>query len=215
MTASRRIIILIGLVLSVIVPVIGPTHFLPAVPGVDPLYVREWFWWGLTAVVLLYVLIVERRSFASIGFRKLGWRTFAFGALAFGLIAAGSGAIAYYVFPYFHLHSDQHQMVTFLHTPVWFRILLATRAAVMEETLFRGYGIERLQELTGNRWIAGGATWALFTLAHLNAWGWTQLLIIGWSALVLTVFYLWRRDLVSNMVGHGLTDLVGLLVPHG
>jgi|KBSMisStaDraftv2_1062788.scaffolds.fasta_scaffold316459_3 membrane protease YdiL (CAAX protease family) len=47
-----------------------------------------------------------------------------------------------------------------------------TRAAVAEEFLFRGYGLERLQELTGSKWIAGLLTLAIFTYGHLSYWVW-------------------------------------------
>lgn len=31
--------------------------------------------------------------------------------------------------------------------------------------------------------------------------------------LVITLFYLWRRDLVANMIDHGLSDFLGLVLP--
>jgi membrane protease YdiL (CAAX protease family) len=33
-------------------------------------------------------------------------------------------------------------------------------------------------------------------------------LVVG---AVSTLFYLWRRDLVANMIGHGLSDFLGLV----
>jgi len=214
MTATRRATTLIGLAIAVVLPAIGPTRFLPPVAGVDPLYVREWFWWALLAVVLLYVLLVERRSLASIGLKRPGWRTVAFGALASGVAAGGMVAVFTFVFPALHLHANAEQMQKIVQTPFWYRFFLVTRAAVMEETLFRGYGIERLGELLGNRWVAGAATCVMFTFAHLSGWGWAQLLIAGWGGIVLTLLYLWRRDLVCNMIGHWITDAVGVLLPH-
>ncbi|MDE2630905.1 MAG: CPBP family intramembrane metalloprotease, partial [Alphaproteobacteria bacterium] len=114
-----------------------------------------------------------------------------------------------------HLQLPAQEMEKLLHTPFWYRFFLVTRAATMEETLFRGYGIERTAELTGSRWLAGAVTWVLFTLAHLSAWGWAQLIVAGYGGLVLTVLYLWRRDLVSNMIAHWVTDGAGFLLPHG
>jgi hypothetical protein len=31
--------------------------------------------------------------------------------------------------------------------------------------------------------------------------------------VILTGFYLWRRDLVANMIGHGLVDFVANVLP--
>ncbi len=213
MTASRRIIILTGLTIALVVPSLGPTKYLPAVAGYDPMVVREWFWWALLAVVLLYVLVVERRSFASIGFRKPSWKTFVFAAAAAILGVAGIVAIYAVLFPMLHLQANAHVMDKILHTPFWYRFFLVTRAATVEETLFRGYGIERLNELAGSRWVAGFVTWVAFTFAHLSGWGWAQLLVAGWGGLVLTALYLWRRDLISNMTAHWLTDAAGFLLP--
>ncbi len=214
MTVSRRFVVLIGLIIALIVPVLGPTRFLPNVAGYNPMYVREWFWWALLVVVLLYVLIAERRSLASIGFKRPGWRTFVFGFLAAVVAIAGITTIYLDVFPVLGLTMNMAEMNKLMQTPFWYRFFLVTRAALMEETLFRGYGIERLNELTGNRWVAGIVTWALFTLAHLASWGWAQLLIAGWAGLVLTALYLWRRDLICNMTAHWLTDAGGFLLPH-
>lgn len=214
MTASRRIVILVGLTIALVVPLIGPTRALPPVAGVDPLYVHEWFWWGLLAVVLLYVLAVERRPLSSIGFKRPTWKTFACG-IGGGLIAAfGIGAIFALLFPMLGLQMNRSAFNALYQTPFWFRVAIVTRAAVMEETLFRGYGIERVQELTGSKWIAALVTWAAFTFAHLAHWGWAHLLVAGGAAAILTALYLWRRDLICNMLAHWTVDAVGLLLPH-
>lgn len=43
-------------------------------------------------------------------------------------------------------------------------------AAVTEEVLFRGYAIERLEALTGRRWLAGTISLVFFVSVHLAAW---------------------------------------------
>jgi len=215
MTAARRTITLFGLAIAVILPAAGPVRFLPAVPGLNPLYLHELFWWGLTILVLLYVLLVERRALRTIGFRLPDWRSLAYGALAAIVIGGGMFAIATFLLPALHLKLNAQALHSLLDTPLWFRVLLVTRAAVMEETLFRGYGIERLRELTGSSWVAGVVTLALFTLAHLSTWGWAQLIIAGYGGLILTLLYFWRRDLVCNMIAHWITDAIGVLTAHG
>ncbi|MBI3676554.1 MAG: CPBP family intramembrane metalloprotease [Proteobacteria bacterium] len=213
MTTSRRIIVLFGLTLALILPDLGPTRFLPNVAGFDPAFVHEWFWWGLLAVVLFYVLLVEARPLSSIGFKRPGWGVL--WAVPVGiLLVAGIVAIYAVVFPALHLEANVNAGKAIMAQPFWFRFLLVTRAAFMEETLFRGYGIERLDELTGNRWLAGLLTWAAFTLAHLSTWGWAQLIVAGWGGLVLTALYLWRRNLPTNMLAHWITDAAGFLLPH-
>jgi hypothetical protein len=88
----------------------------------------------------------------------------------------------------------------------------SVRAAVHEELFYRGFAIERLAEITGLLWLAGLISVVAFTYAHLSYWGWAHLIVAGYGGLVLTVMYLWRRDLASNMIAHFLTDAVGFLL---
>lgn len=94
---------------------------------------------------------------------------------------------------------------------VWF--MLVTRAAVAEETLFRGYPIERLLEVTRSRFAAGAISWSAFTITHLSGWGWAQLLVAGTGGLILTALYLWRRNLAANITAHWIADGTGFLLP--
>ena len=121
MVARSRIVPFTGLLLALVVPSIGLTRYLPQVAGFDPMYVREWFWWTLLALVLLYVLAIERRPLASIGFRRPSWRTAVLGILA-GIVATiGIAAIVLVVFPRLGLHANTSEMNKVLQTPFWYR----------------------------------------------------------------------------------------------
>jgi len=212
---ARRITILIGLALTLIIPLVPLVpggRDLMHIPGSDPLMGREPFWWGLFAIVLLYILVVERKSLASIGLHRPNWKTFSVGVGAAAVIGGFVGLVVTFGFPLLHLHQNADAIKKLTDMPYWFRFAIVVRAAVMEETLFRGYGIERLQELTGSRFIAGALTLAAFTIAHLSYWGWAQVLIAASAGLVLTLLYLWRRDLGTNMVAHFVVDGVSLLL---
>jgi membrane protease YdiL (CAAX protease family) len=50
--------------------------------------------------------------------------------------------------------------------PLAMRAALVFTAGICEETLFRGYAIERLKLLTGNIWLGGLIATILFALAH-------------------------------------------------
>jgi membrane protease YdiL (CAAX protease family) len=179
-----------------------------------PLLGREALWWVLVVVLLLYVLLVERQPLSSIGFRRFGvWGVLI--AISTGiLMVVGIVLIFTVVFPALHLQMNTGLMNRLLATPFWYRFLLVTRAAVAEESLFRGYAIERLEELTASRSLAGCVSWAVFTIAHLGAWGWAHLIVAGFAGVLLTVLYLWRRNLWLNMIAHWIADGAGFLVPH-
>jgi membrane protease YdiL (CAAX protease family) len=122
------------------------------------------------------------------------------------------GLIYTLLFPVLHLQMNKGAMQGILQTPFWYRFLLVTRAAVAEEVLFRGYPIPRLEELSRSRIFAAFLSWAAFTYAHLSYWGTAQLMIAGWGGLVLTLLFLWRRNLWANMTAHWLTDATGFLL---
>jgi CAAX protease family protein len=96
--------------------------------------------------------------------------------------------------------------------PLWLVILIVLRAGVVEELFYRGYAIERLQALGLNRYLAGAIPLLIFGFAHWTN-GWANVVLALALGAVLTAFYLWRRDLVANMIGHFMIDLISILLP--
>jgi len=90
---------------------------------------------------------------------------------------------------------------------LWVVTLSMLRAGVAEEIFYRGYAIERLQALTGSKWIAGLVPLALFAAAHYRQGlgGIVATFVLGG---MFTVFYLRYRDLIANVTGHFLEDFV-------
>jgi membrane protease YdiL (CAAX protease family) len=46
----------------------------------------------------------------------------------------------------------------------------------------------------------------------LGVWGWGHLLIGGFAGVILTLLYIWRRNLWVNMIAHFVPDAIGLLL---
>lgn len=215
MTGKRSITTVIGLLLT-----LCAATFLPlgqwgvAYSGLGRLLGREVLWWVLVVATLLYVALVERRSFASIGFRRPKILDLVLAIVAGVLMVAGIVVIYQVIFPIFHLQMNTREMAAIYNTPLWYRLILVTRAAVAEELLFRGYPIERIGELLRSLALAVVLSWAGFTYAHLGSWGWAQLIVAGYGGVILTILYLWRRNLWANMLAHWIADGVGFLQPH-
>jgi membrane protease YdiL (CAAX protease family) len=172
---------------------------------------RRTLWWALFAAVVLYVVLVERNSLATLGYRAPGLMDVALGIIAALIAVVGIGMIFQIVLPAIHLTVNR-QMGALLAAPLLFRVATVTRAAFVEETLFRGYGFERIAELTKSPLIAALLTWVLFTMAHLQSWGWGQVIIAAWGGLVLTGLYLWRRNLRADIICHWPTDGAGFIL---
>jgi membrane protease YdiL (CAAX protease family) len=175
----------------------------------------EIVWWALVALLLSYVRWVERLPLASIGFRKPGIWSILIGVAAGIVLLAGLAGIYFVLFPALHFKEDARVtqvMSQMLAKPHWWRLTLILRGAIAEEVVFRGYAIERLRELTGGISIAGILSCTVFVLEHLGVWGWGHLLIGGFAGVILTLLYIWHRNLWVNMIAHFVPDAIGLLL---
>lgn len=213
MTSRPRATALIGilfLLIATFAPVSGWSEHLFG-RELGPNYSREVLWWLLTFGVYAYVFLVERRPLDSIGFRRPSVVDIVLAVITGVLMVAGIIVIYSVVFPLLHFQINMHEANALQHTPFLYRLLLVTRAAVAEETLFRGYPIERLKEWTGSRFIAGAVSVAAFTYAHLASWGGAQLIIACYGGVLLAILYLWRRNLWANMIAHWIADGAGFL----
>lgn len=174
----------------------------------------ELIYWLLAGVLLLLVTRGERRSLATIGIRRPTWRTVGLSVvgavLLIGILVvvrsvlAGTGLLA----------QDGAMMALLGSLPAWAVVLLALRAGIVEEIIFRGYAIERLSEATGRTWIAALVSLVVFVAAHMRSWSVGHLIFVAIAGALLTGLYLWRRDLTLTMGVHVLTDLVSLLGAH-
>jgi membrane protease YdiL (CAAX protease family) len=96
--------------------------------------------------------------------------------------------------------------------PLWLTSLVVVRAGVVEELFYRGYAIERLQSIGLKKFVAAAIPLIVFALGHWRG-GWANVVIALALGGVLSASYLWRRDLVANMIGHFLVDFVGVILP--
>ena len=208
---KRSVLTIIGIVITLGVPALPLSRWENEFAGVGHLVGYEIIWWALVAFVLLYVRLVERRPLSSIGFRPPGISGLLLGILAGVITLAGLAAIYFVLFPALHVNENQ-QMNQLIATPFWWRFISVIRAAVGEEVLFRGYAIERTQELTGSLTAASILSCAVFALEHVGQWGWGHLLIAGFGGAMLTLLYLWRRNLWVNIIAHFIVDGAAVLL---
>jgi membrane protease YdiL (CAAX protease family) len=203
----------IGLAIALVLPFIPLGRWIAPGEAIGALLAREVVWWAWAASVLAWLLLAERQSLSSIGFRRPTWRTFAFALLA-AVIATAIMTLHFLVLgPALHLDTSVAGAVRsrILHTPYWYRVLLVLRAAVVEEILFRAYLMEKVRQLTGSWILAILVSVAAFTLAHLSGWGLVQLIPVFAAAVVFALLYWRRRDTPCNIIAHFITDGLGFL----
>lgn len=202
-----------GLVIALLsIPAVTTLHRMlaPDPMASSAIVVRELSILAITGLLLWLVVSGERLPLSSIGIRtdRLG-RSFGWGILfAVVSFAAAVGMLAAYSALGIHYGEGQSISRTLPVTS-----LTVLRAGISEEVMYRGYAIERLQVLTGSKWIAAGISLVLFAAFHFRQ-GWAGVLIALVLGAVLTAFYLWKRDLVANIVAHFTVDFVpNVLLP--
>ena len=207
-----------GLLVALVLPLLFSFFhfsFFHDSPILDSL-VKEVIFWSLFLLLFIIVKYGERESFAALGFQHNFFRSIGLSLL---ILVSIYGAVIVYGILYFMITKTRppHEpmMDKLAHFPAWFKVMLAFRAGVVEETFFRGYAISRLQQLTGNKVVAIVVPVILFAAGHL-AYGtlnhFLGALVIG---IVLALYYVKTKNIVANITAHFLFDIISLLLLHG
>ncbi|MBD8897878.1 CPBP family intramembrane glutamic endopeptidase [Rhodanobacter sp. DHG33] len=182
--------------------------------GIGHLLGNEAIWWIYIAAMLLYVRKVERRPLSSIGFRPPGVGNTLIGVAAGVAVLAMLGAMYFVILPALHLSDSVGSSANggaLMATPFWWRFISTVRAAVSEEVLFRGYAMQRIEEVSGSRTVALLLSLTVFTIDHVAYWGWSHELIVATGGLAFSLLYLWRRNLWVNIIAHFIVDAASVL----
>lgn len=185
--------------------------------GVSPSLSTEfWLQLALCALAVLVVLIIvgpERQSLRSIGFRAPSRVTVVTGLTLFVITFV---LLPLVTAPLGHAlgSAGADAGVRRIRAwPIWFRLFVSFTSGPVEETLYRGYIVERLLAMTNRRWLTAAAAVIVFGAAHVPAWGTGFAMTVDLSAgALLVVGYLFRRDLIANMAAHTAGLVLHLLV---
>ncbi len=134
--------------------------------------INEICFWMIGFGVVIVVLYWERQSLRSIGFRRLtgkeGLLALLLGILLFILVPT----LGIFIERVFGITTSTMGVVAALAKyPIWFRALLAARAGFVEEILYRGYLIERLNRLTDRVWPGALISLIIHTAIHIPPLG--------------------------------------------
>ena len=150
----------------------------------------------------------EHLPLRSIGLGTARWWKSILWGFVITIVSATAVGILAYLTGYGHGPGS----AAFEKLPLWLITLIVFRAGVVEELFYRGYAIERLQMIGLGRFWSVTIPLVIFSLGHWSG-GAANILIALAAGLILTGFYLWRRDLVANMIGHGSVDFVANVLP--
>jgi membrane protease YdiL (CAAX protease family) len=172
-------------------------------PGPVLVLIREACFFASAGALIYLVRRGENLSLRSIGIGTSPlWKS-----LAWGVVIAVACIIPAALIAHFAGYGQGSAAKAFAKLPLWVVSIVVLRAGVVEELFFRGYAIERLQSLGFGRAAACIIPLAIFSVGHWTG-GAANILIAFVLGAILTGFYVWRRDLVSNMFGHFLVDFI-------
>jgi uncharacterized protein len=200
----------LGLFVSLFAMVVIRQAFVFFVPEITfaAAIVKETLIWASAAALLVIIRRGEGLSFRSIGLGTCcWWKSIAWGFVIAVVSAAAVGGLAYLTG-----YGNGPGSAAFEKLPLWLITLIVIRAGVVEELFYRGYAIERLRMIGLGRFWSVTIPLVIFSIGHWSG-GAANILIAFAAGLILTGFYLWRRDLAANMIGHGLVDFVANVVP--
>lgn len=182
-------------------------------------FVSLWVFWIAMALVLAIAYFGEKYPLATFGFKrsKKTLRARLFEWILTVLAAAVCASIIILFSGYVRglLTGEPAPALTAVRMlPAWVLIPAWITGSLTEEVLFRSYPIERLTQMTGKPWLASVVTMLAFTLLHLFGWDWIHVLTaVLPGCILLTLFYLWRRNLALNVLIHAIINAPLLLLP--
>jgi membrane protease YdiL (CAAX protease family) len=163
----------------------------------------------LNAVALIVIIRRgEHLPMRSIGLGTARW----WKSILWGFVIAIVSAVVVGALAHLTGYGNGPGSAAFEKLPLWLITAIVFRAGVVEELFYRGYAIERLRLIGLGRFWSVAIPLVIFSLGHWSG-GAANILIAFAAGIILTGFYLWRRDLVANMIGHGLIDFVANVLP--
>jgi membrane protease YdiL (CAAX protease family) len=168
--------------------------------------------WLICAAVIGVVVFWEKKPLASLWLKPFQWQSLAWA----GVLIAGHIVLLFPATEWIRrnlgLPGYAAGMETALASPLWLRVIAVGAAGVVEETLFRGYAVTPLLQLSGSRLLAVSISSVVFAALHLPVWGAGPSVAFFIGGLATTVFFVWRRDLLAMILAHVVIDMWGLVV---
>jgi Type II CAAX prenyl endopeptidase Rce1-like len=223
--SSSLLALIVGLLIVYAIPgwpVLGLVayllNFVSGVPDYAAWLIGVVVFQTITLMLLLAIIhFWERRPFSSAGMRSLSPADVSAAIAAWLLVIALRIAIAHLPLPAFlspspvanPSQSSFHFSMTDI--PEWSRIVLIVGSAFAAE-IGRGYAIERLAELTGSVYVAGGIALLLSLGALSYHQGSNLVLIYLPGQLAFVLLYVWRRNTFACVISHMIANGFSLVV---
>lgn len=204
-----------GLVIALFsLPVVVGVYNVRQIPlTVQNVLIRELIIFALAGVLLLFIKYKEGLDWDSIGMQRPSAGNTALWVLITSIGVTLSFALAFGIINICGWSYGSADPSAFDALPAWVLLVVIVRAGFIEELFYRGYAIERLQSLTGNRFLSALLPLLLFALFHYRT-GPAGITIALLSGAVMTAVYVYKRNLWITITTHFLADFIpNIVVP--
>ena len=174
------------------------------------LMLQEISMWLLLLFIILWIYFIEKKTINSIGWKGLTNKTI-FVGLGIGLVLFIVFGISNVIIQSLGFELNKYLAEMLSNQPKPILVIIALRAGVVEEVLYRGYAFERIYKLTKSKLLAGILPLIIFTLAHL-AWGAGHLIFVFFAGGLFTILYAVKRNLVLVIIAHFTVDIIALII---
>jgi membrane protease YdiL (CAAX protease family) len=201
-------VVLFGLAICYFPSYVNPLNRLL---GIDigfegPSTIILWNWLAVGAL-LAFVLLVERKSVGSILIKRPNGKDVETALFYWGIAMAWSWLAMTLLPP---VQDAGTASLVALPIPVLLAMIVTT--AITEEILFRGYPIERINDITSTTWVGPAVSFMVFVVPHLTFFGLGWLLYHGGGTVMIYALYLRRQNLIACMLLHFLVN-APILIP--
>jgi uncharacterized protein len=168
--------------------------------------------WGLLAVIAAIVIFWEKQPLASLSLRPIRWSSLAWGLLlAAAMICVVMPSLTW-ALRVAGIPGFDAGMARILILPLWFRVIAVVTAGIVEDTLFLGHTFNRLTLITGSYLLSGVLTVLVVSFLHFPNWGLGPVLAYFVAVGLGAGFFVWRRDLLANIVAHVTVDAMSIVI---
>lgn len=208
--------ILLSVLLYILVSLAREEFLANEVLNANSYFISRLILWFYLLVIYVYVLKVEKQNFLLWHDRKsslLFYLISTVSILAAIIIIAG---LLHKVESYYGLdNSDKLKaMLQLLWKNKLLLLFTTLSAGIMEELLFRGYLMPRLQLLLKKAWLTIFISSLLFALAHYSYGSWAQMINPFFIGLIFAWHYQKYRNIKVLMICHFLIDFISILTTH-
>ena len=172
--------------------------------------------WLYLLIIYLWVLKVEKQKFLLWSERKSSVQFYIISIAAMLAAIILLAGILHKIESYYGWdNSDKLKaMLQLLWKNKLLLLFTTLSAGIMEELLFRGYLMPRLQLLLKNSWLTIIISSLLFGLAHYSYGSWSQMINPLFIGLIFAWHYQKYRNIKVLILCHFLIDFLSVLTTH-